>query len=196
MLQNKLKNKKLILASGSPRRRELMAGAGLEFEVAAVEGVEERFPAGMQPFRVPQYLAKLKSNAYPITLNANEILITADTVVILGGEIIGKPADREDAIKMLGRLSGREHTVITGVHLRSAEKNLNFRATSRVKFRQLSQDEIVYYVDKFQPYDKAGAYGIQEWIGYVGVEGVKGSFFNVMGLPIQLLYVNLLKFNE
>lgn len=196
MLHDKLKDKKLILASGSPRRRELMAGAGLEFEIADVAGVEERYPEDMEPSKVPQFLAKLKADAYTKPLEANEILITADTVVILDGEIIGKPEGRDQAIEMLGRLSGRQHTVITGVNLRSVRKNVNFRAVSHVKFRQLSREEIVYYIDAFKPFDKAGSYGIQEWIGYVGVEGVKGSFFNVMGLPIQLLYVNLLKFSE
>lgn len=194
ILHEKLKGKRLILASKSPRRRELMKGAGLSFEFAEGYDVEEVYPAGLDPRKVPLYLARLKSQAYPEPLKDNEILITADTVVILGGEIIGKPKSREDAIGMIGRLSGREHVVITGVCIRSAHKTKGFSTGSRVLFRELGHDEIEYYVDTYKPYDKAGAYGIQEWIGYVGIKGVRGSFYNVMGLPIQSLYVNLLKF--
>ena len=194
LLHEKLKDKRLILASKSPRRRELMKGAGLEFTLADGYDVEEVYPESLRPRDVPLYLARLKSRAYPRPLAENEILITADTVVILDGRIIGKPADRDDAVRMLSDLSGREHVVITGVELRSARKSKGFSVGSRVLFRELSQEEIEYYVDTYEPYDKAGAYGIQEWIGYVGIKGVKGSFYNVMGLPIQSLYVNLTKF--
>ena len=194
LLHEKLKDKKLILASKSPRRRELMAGAGLSFELADGYEVEEVYPANLEPRKVPLYLARLKSNAYPIALADNEILVTADTIVIVGDDIIGKPRGREDAIAMLECLSGREHVVVTGVCLRSAHKAKGFSSVSRVLFRKLAREEIEYYVDTYKPYDKAGSYGIQEWIGYVGIRGVRGSFYNVMGLPIQSLYVNLLKF--
>lgn len=196
LLKDKLKGKRLILASHSPRRRELLKGAGLDFIIADGYEVEEVFSPQMPARKVPEYLARLKSDAYPDALAADEILITADTVVILDGEIIGKPKDREDAVSMIGRLSGKEHVVITGVCLRTADKRKSFSVGSRVSFRELSPEEIIYYVDTFRPFDKAGAYGIQEWIGYVGIKGVKGSFYNVMGLPIQTLYVELGKFIE
>lgn len=156
--------------------------------------VEEVYPAGTPTRKVPEYLARLKSAAYPRPLGPDEILITADTVVILDGDIIGKPKDRDDAIRMVGRLSGREHVVISGVCLCSAQRTRSFSVGSRVTFRELTMEEIEYYIDTFKPYDKAGSYGIQEWIGYVGIKGVKGSFYNVMGLPIQTLYVELDKF--
>lgn len=194
LLKDKLKGKRLILASRSPRRRELMKGAGLEFGLADGYEVEECYPSGMEARKVPEYLARLKSRAYPEPLAPDEILITADTVVILDGEIIGKPTDRNDAVAMLGKLSGREHVVITGVCIRSDSRTVSFSAGSRVRFRELAAEEIGYYVDTFAPYDKAGSYGIQEWIGYVGIKGVKGSFYNVMGLPIQRLYAALDKF--
>lgn len=171
-----------------------MTGAGLSFELADGYEVDEVWPTGLEPRKVPLYLARLKSDAYPKPLADNEILVTADTVVILGEDILGKPRDREDAIAMLDRLSGREHVVVTGVCLRSRHKARGFSSVSRVQFRELGLEEIEYYVDAYRPYDKAGSYGIQEWIGYVGIKGVKGSFYNVMGLPIQSLYVNLLKF--
>lgn len=194
LLKDKLKGKKLILASHSPRRRELMKGAGLDFLLADGYEVDEIYPPEMPAKKVPEYLARLKSDAYPDALAPDDILITADTVVILNGDIIGKPKDREDAVAMIGRLSGREHVVVTGVCLRAADKSRSFSVGSRVSFRELSEEEIIYYVDTFRPFDKAGAYGIQEWIGYVGIKGVKGSFYNVMGLPIQTLYVELEKF--
>lgn len=173
-----------------------MAGAGLRFTVADGYEVEEVYPAGTPARKVPEYLARLKSDAYPRPLAEDEILITADTVVILDGVILGKPRDRADAIGMIGRLSGREHLVVTGVCLRDAHRTKSFAAVSRVTFRDLTRSEIEYYVDTYKPFDKAGAYAIQEWIGYVGVKGVKGSFYNVMGLPIQRLYVELNKFSN
>lgn len=194
MLTEQLRGHRLILASKSPRRRELMRGAGLDFTLADNFAVEETYPADLPVRSVPLYLARLKAAAYPVPLDDDQILITADTVVILDEQIIGKPRDREDAIGMLTRLSGREHVVITGVCLTGAHRSKGFSVGSRVTFRELGRDEIEYYVDKYQPYDKAGAYGIQEWIGYVGIKGVKGSFYNVMGLPVQSLYINLIKF--
>lgn len=196
LLHEKLKNKTLILASKSPRRQELLRGAGLDFTLADGFDVDEVYPADMPAENVPLYLARLKSEACPTPLNENEILVTADTVVILDGEILGKPKDRTDAVGMLSRLSGRRHTVVTGIALRDARKSAGFAVGTEVWFRELAADEIGYYVDTFRPYDKAGAYGIQEWIGYVGITAVDGSFYNVMGLPMQSLYANLLNFIE
>ena len=194
LLQDRLKDYKLILASRSPRRRELLTGADLQFTVADDFEIEEVYPTEMPPRKVPQYLAELKSRAYPVPLADDEILITADTVVILDGRILGKPANRREAIAMLESLSGREHVVVTGVCLRSGRHHRSFSAGSRVTFRPLSLEEIEYYVDTCRPYDKAGAYGIQEWIGYVGIRSIRGSFYNVMGLPIEALFVNLSRF--
>ncbi len=171
-----------------------MAGAGLRFTVADGYEVEEVWPADTPARKVPEYLARLKSDAYPWPLAGDEILVTADTVVILDGVILGKPADRNDAIGMISRLSGRGHTVVTGVCIRDSRRAKSFAAASRVTFRKLDRKEIEYYVDTCKPFDKAGAYAIQEWIGYVGVKRVEGSFYNVMGLPIQRLYVELGKF--
>jgi septum formation protein len=171
-----------------------MAGAGLQFTVAAGYEVEEVYPADTPARKVPEYLARLKSNVYPQALADDEILITADTVVILDEAILGKPKDRDEAIGMISRLSGREHVVITGVCIRDRRRTKSFAVGSRVTFRELRREEIEYYVDTYKPFDKAGAYAIQEWIGFVGVRGVKGSFYNVMGLPIQTLYVELKKF--
>ena len=154
----------------------------------------------LKPYRlilasqVPRYLSQLKSRAYPRPLAENEILLTADTVVILNGEVLGKPEDREDAIRMLERLSGHRHTVVTGVTLRTARRRRSFSVRSNVWFRALTREEIVYYVDNFHPLDKAGSYGIQEWIGYAAIERIDGSFFNVMGLPIQRVYTELNQF--
>lgn len=194
LLQEKLKGKRLILASKSPRRQALLHGCGLAFEIAADYEVEERYPDGLSAVEIPIYLAHLKSGAYPHELAEGDILITADTVVVLEGEVLGKPCDREEAVAMLTALSGQRHTVVTGVVIRSAHDEEAFRVQTDVWFRKLRQEEIEHYVDQYQPYDKAGAYGIQEWIGYVGIGRIEGSFYNVMGLPIQSLYVNLEKF--
>ena len=194
LLTQKLRNYKIILASQSPRRRELLAGAGIDFVLAENYHVDEVYSPDMEPRQVPVFLAGLKSQAFPRQLASDEILITADTVVICGGTILGKPHDRDNAIAMLEMLSGREHTVVTGVVLRDYGRRTQFSAVSEVRFRQLSHDEIIFYVDNFAPFDKAGSYGIQEWIGYVAIESINGSFYNVMGLPIQSLYVELDKF--
>ncbi|MDR2936569.1 MAG: Maf family nucleotide pyrophosphatase [Rikenellaceae bacterium] len=193
LLPERLKNYRLILASQSPRRRRLMADAEMNYTLAENYDLEEIFPKGMVPKDVPVYLAELKSAAYPKALAADEILVTADTIVIVDGEVIGKPDGREGAIRMLGKLSGRRHEVITGVTLRNPALTKNFAAHSAVFFRTLNAEEIAYYVDRYRPFDKAGAYGIQEWIGYVGIERIEGSFYNVMGLPVQMLYVELSK---
>ena len=194
LLHDKLKPYRLILASQSPRRRQLLADAGIEFELAPRFECEESFPNDMPATEVAEYLSKLKSEGYPESLGANDILLTADTVVIACGQILGKPADREEAIAMITMVSGCEHEVVTGVTLRSAEKVKRFSVSSKVHFRTLTQEEIEYYVDNYRPYDKAGSYGIQEWIGYVGIEGIVGSFYNVMGLPVQRLYCELGEF--
>ena len=191
LLHDKLKPYRLILASQSPRRRQLLADAGIEFVLAPRFECEESFPDTMPAAEVAEYLSSLKSEAYPEPLGANDILLTADTVVIACNRILGKPADRAEAIEMITMLSGREHEVVTGVTLRSAERVKSFSVVSKVRFRALLQEEIEYYVDTYRPYDKAGSYGIQEWIGYVGIEGIEGSFYNVMGLPVQRLYSEL-----
>lgn len=184
---------KLILASGSPRRHQLMCDAGFKFEVK-LKHTEENWPEGMEPEKVPEYLACLKAEAFEGELNPGELLITADTVVCLDGKILGKPANREHAIEMLHLLSGRKHTVVTGVCLTTTERRKTFSAFTDVRFKTLSDEEIVCYVDNCKPFDKAGAYGIQEWIGYIGITGIKGSFYNVMGLPVQQLYEALKHF--
>ena len=194
LLHDKLKPYRLILASQSPRRRQLLADAGIEFVLAPRFECEESFPDTMPAAEVAEYLSSLKSEAYPEPLGANDILLTADTVVIACNRILGKPADRAEAIEMITMLSGREHEVVTGVTLRSAERVKSFSVVSKVRFRALLQEEIEYYVDTSRPYDKAGSYGIQEWIGYVGIEGIEGSFYNVMGLPVQRLYCELGEF--
>ncbi|MCD8103321.1 MAG: Maf family nucleotide pyrophosphatase [Alistipes sp.] len=194
LLKDKLEGKRLILASRSPRRRELLAGCGLRFELADDFEAEEIYPEELTPAEVPAYLAKLKSAAYPHKLGPDDIIITADTIVVLDNEILGKPADKDEAVSMLSRLSGCRHTVVTGVVIRSNKAMECFSVKSDVWFRRLRDDEIEYYVDNFLPLDKAGAYGIQEWIGYIGIGRIEGSFYNVMGLPIQSLYVNLEKF--
>ena len=191
LLHDKLKPYRLILASQSPRRRQLLADAGIEFVLAPRFECEESFPNTMPAAEVAEYLSSLKSEAYPEPLGTNDILLTADTVVIACNRILGKPADRAEAIEMITMLSGRDHEVVTGVTLRSAECVKSFSVSSKVRFRALLQEEIEYYVDTYRPYDKAGSYGIQEWIGYVGIEGIEGSFYNVMGLPVQRLYCEL-----
>ena len=194
LLHDKLKPYRLILASQSPRRRQLLADAGIEFELAPRFECEESFSEEMPAAEVAEYLANLKSEAYPESLGEKDILLTADTVVIARNRILGKPADRAEAIAMISMLSGCEHEVVTGVTLRSAERVKRFSVSSKVRFRALSQEEIEYYVDTYKPFDKAGSYGIQEWIGYVGIEGIEGSFYNVMGLPVQRLYCELGEF--
>ena len=188
LLQDRLKNYRLILASASPRRRELLADCDLDFELAEKFECEECYPADLEADKVAEYLSQLKSNAYPHTLGERDILLTADTVVILGDKILGKPHSAEEAVEMISMLSGATHKVVTGVTLRTTERTISFSAESKVSFRKLDAEEVGYYVDKYRPMDKAGAYGIQEWIGYIGIDGLDGSFYNVMGLPTQRLY--------
>ena len=193
MLSN-LKKYHIILASKSPRRQELLRGMGVEFEILTKE-TDERFPPEMPLDEVPRYLSMQKSLAFTDDeLPADYLLITSDTVVICESEILGKPKDREDAARMLQLLSGKTHHVVTGVTVRSAEKTESFGVRSNVTFAQLDSEEIDYYIEHCKPYDKAGAYGIQEWIGYVGISGLEGSFYNVMGLPTRKLYQCLKSF--
>lgn len=194
LLHERLRTRRLLLASQSPRRRELMSGCGIPYETAPHYACEERYPASLAAEEVPAYLSVLKSEAYPAPLSAADILLTADTVVLHGGEVLGKPRGRADACSMLRRLSGSRHTVVTGVTLRTAGRRRTFSARSDVWFRPLTDEEIAYYVDTFRPFEKAGSYGIQEWIGYAAIERIDGSFYNVMGLPVQRLYVELERF--
>lgn len=183
---------KLILASNSPRRCELLGGLDMEFQVRVVLGIKEDYPATLSPEEIPQYLACQKAAAY--SLASDEMLITADTVVVLGDEVLGKPVDEDEAKCMLHRLSGKTHIVITGVALTTRDKQRAFHVTTEVTFKSLTDEEINYYVTNYKPLDKAGAYGIQEWIGFIGVASLKGSFFNVMGLPVQRIYEEMQQF--
>jgi len=194
LLQEKLRTRRLLLASQSPRRRELLTGSGLPYTSVPKYPCEERYPETLPADEVPLFLSRLKSEAYPEPLAPEEILLTADTVVIVGGRVLGKPCDRADAERMLHDLSGNRHTVVTGVTLRDTARIHTFGARSEVWFRRLTDEEIGYYVDTYRPYDKAGSYGVQEWIGYVAIERIDGSFYNVMGLPIQKVYTELEKF--
>ena len=194
LLHDKLKNYRLILASQSPRRRQLLSDAGIEFTLADRFECDETFPQDMPAEDVAEYLSRLKSDAYPAPLAEGDILLTADTVVIANNRVLGKPSDRAEAIEMISLLSGCDHEVITGCTLRTATRQRSFSVRSKVHFRALDREEIEYYVDCYRPFDKAGAYGIQEWIGYVGIEGIEGSFYNVMGLPVQRLYSILKEF--
>ena len=182
----------IILGSQSPRRKELLAGLDIEFTTKVIPGLEETYPNTLQGEEIPIYLAKQKADAY--TLEDNDLLITADTIVWLNGHVYGKPADEAEAREMLRSLSGKTHDVITGVCVRTNKKNVSFASTTKVRFAELTDAEIEHYVNKYRPMDKAGAYGIQEWIGYIGVEHIEGSYFNVMGLPIQRLYTVLKEF--
>ena len=181
--------KKIILASNSPRRRELLAGLGYDFEVRVMQGIDEGYPTGLSMEEIPQYIAKEKADAYEV--GETEILLTADTVVVLDNEVLGKPKDVADASRMLHELSGRTHHVITGVCLTTTSMQRLFSVVTEVTFKSLTDREIEYYISNYQPFDKAGAYGIQEWIGYIGVTGIRGSYFNVMGLPVQRIYQEL-----
>ena len=192
MLDN-LEKYKVILASGSPRRRELMAGLGVNYEVRILPDVDESYPATLQGEEIPLYIAKEKADAYIPMMQPDELIITADTIVWLEGKVLGKPRDREDALQMLRTMSGRTHEVFTGVCITTTDWQRSFTAQTEVRFATLSEDEIIYYVDNFKPMDKAGAYGVQEWIGFIGVENISGSYYNIMGLPVQKLYRELLK---
>lgn len=191
MLTN-LNSYKIILGSNSPRRKELLGGLGLSFEVKPMPDLDESYPDTLEANDIPVYIAQKKAEAYHLL--PNELLITADTIVWINNTVLGKPVNREDAIRMLRILSGNTHQVITGVCLTTRTKSVSFSVLSTVRFASVKEEDILYYVDTYRPFDKAGAYGIQEWIGYVAVEGIEGSFYNVMGLPIQRVYQELSKF--
>lgn len=190
---NNLKKYKVILASGSPRRRELLSGLGIDYTIKVLPDVNEAYPETLKGEDIPLYIAREKAEAYLKEIESDELIITADTIVWLDNEVLGKPTDERQAKVMLRMLSGKTHHVITGVCLTTSEFQKSFTTTTEVTFAKLSEEEIDYYVEKYRPLDKAGAYGIQEWIGFVGVEAINGSYFNVMGLPIQRLYKELAK---
>lgn len=185
---------RIVLASNSPRRKELLAGLDLDFQVRVLKDVDESYPADLPTEQIAEYISHKKAEAYRETIAEDELVITADTVVILGSQVLGKPHDADDACRMLRQLSGKTHQVITGVTMTTRLRQESFSVRTDVTFKQLSEDEIAYYVEHFQPFDKAGAYGIQEWIGYIGVTGLNGSYFNVMGLPVQRIYEGLKRF--
>lgn len=184
----------LILASNSPRRKELLSGIDVEYKILTLPDIDESYPGDIPHEEIPEYLAKKKASAYISLMQDDTLLITADTVVLLDDRILGKPVDKKDAKQMLKDLSGEMHRVVTGVCLTSKQKQVCFSDTAHVIFGRLTDEEIEYYVEKYNPSDKAGAYGVQEWIGYVGVEKIEGSYFNVMGLPIYKVYRELKRF--
>lgn len=190
MLDN-LKKYRIILASASPRRKELMQGLDVEFEVRRLPDVDESFPMELQGGDIPLYISKKKADAYRPLMAADELVITADTIVWLNGVALGKPVDEDDARRMLRNMSGKTHQVFTGVTITTKETQRSFVAQSDVTFATLSNEEIEYYIAKYKPMDKAGSYGAQEWIGYIGMSNIVGSYFNVMGLPVQRLYTEL-----
>ena len=194
ILKDALNLYRLILASQSPRRKMLLEGLDLDFDIIVREDIDEEFPEDLGKMEIPVYLAEHKSDHYLDLLNQNTILITADTIVWHDNKLVGKPGSLEEAHDILEGLSGSTHEVVTGVCLRSGNSKKLFSSHSRVFFRELTEQEIDYYVSNYRPLDKAGAYGIQEWIGYVGIEKIEGSFYNVMGLPVQMLYTELLDF--
>ena len=189
-----IRGKRIILASNSPRRRELMAGLDLEFTVDARTSFVESYSPDTPHFKVPELMSEGKSLGFHRPLEDDEILVTSDTMVLCGTEILGKPHGREDAVRMLKLLSGRGHQVITAVTIRDSHRKKTFSVTSNVHFKNLSDKEIDYYIDNFKPFDKAGAYGIQEWIGYIGITKLEGSFYNVMGFPTQRFYEEMQDF--
>lgn len=185
---------KIVLASNSPRRKELLGGLGVDFEVRTLSGIDESYPDTLRGEDIPKYISGKKAAAYQEKMNDDEMIITADTIVYDDEEVLGKPKDADDAKRMLRQLSGHAHEVITGVSIVTKQKTVQFASTSKVYFADLTDEEIDYYITNYKPFDKAGAYGIQEWIGFVGVTRIEGSYFNVMGLPIQKLYTELKQF--
>lgn len=193
MLEN-LNKYEIVLASNSPRRKELLQRMGVNFKVRTLFGIDESYPDSLRGEDIVCYLSRNKAKAYQSSMAPNELLITADTIVYVDGEVMGKPKNAEQAKEMLHKLSGKTHQVITGVTIVTAKRTENFGVTSQVKFTNITDEEINFYVDNYLPFDKAGAYGIQEWIGIVAVEEIKGSYFNVVGLPVQRLYQKLKTF--
>lgn len=190
MLEN-ISQYKILLASNSPRRRDLLSGLGIDYQVVTLPAIDESYPSTITGEDIPLYIAKQKAQAYRDMMNQDTMLITADTIVWMDNKVYGKPTDADDARRMLHELSGRTHTVITGVAITTNDRNKSFAVSTQVTFASLTDSEIDYYVTNYKPFDKAGAYGIQEWIGYIGVTSLEGSYFNVMGLPIQRLYNEL-----
>lgn len=193
MLDN-LKKYNIVLASNSPRRKELLQRMGVNFKVRTLFGIDESYPDSLRSEDIVRYISRNKAQAYRSSMAPNELLITADTIVYVEGEVMGKPKTAEQAKEMLHKLSGKSHQVITGVTIVTADRTEDFGVTSQVKFAEITDEEINFYVDNYLPFDKAGAYGIQEWIGIVAVEEIKGSYFNVVGLPVQRLYQKLKTF--
>lgn len=190
-MYSNLKKYKILLGSKSPRRRELLQMLRIPFSTVVCESVNENYPEGMPALEVPQYLSEKKGDSLISFMKSDELVITADTLVVLGDRILGKPKDKEDAVRMLQELSGKTHMVVTGVTITTKNRRTSFTVTTDVTFAKINEDEARYYVDSFSPLDKAGAYGIQEWIGGAAVEKINGSFYNVMGLPIHRLYQEL-----
>lgn len=193
MLDN-LNKYKVILGSNSPRRKELLAGLDIDFEVRVIPGIDESYPSTLKAEDIPVFLARKKAEAYRDKMAPDELLITADTIVWTFEQIMGKPTSRAEAVSMLFALSDHVHEVITGVCITTKDKAIDFSVATAVCFAKLSAADVDYYVEKYHPYDKVGGYGIQEWIGYIGVEAINGSFYNVMGLPVQRLYQELKNF--
>jgi septum formation protein len=194
MLNDILKGKRLILASKSPRRQQLLRELGVDFEVRANNDDEELYPAHLTMNEIPVFLAIHKANPLISSLVKDEILVTSDTIVWCDGHVIGKPTDKDDAFRIISLLSGNKHTVVTGVCISTSTETKTFYDSTDVFFRKLTDEEIWYYINEYKPFDKAGAYGIQEWIGFIGIERIEGSYFNVMGLPVQKLYIELQNF--
>lgn len=188
-----MKNYRIVLASNSPRRKELLSGLGIDFEVRVLDGIDESYPSSLAAAETAEYIARKKAAAFQKTMAADELIITADTVVIVDNEVLGKPADAAEAREMLQKLSNRTHQVVTGVCLTTQEQAVHFSVVTDVTFKKLTDSETAYYISNYKPFDKAGAYGIQEWIGYIGCTGLHGSYYNVMGLPVQRIYTELQK---
>jgi len=195
-IQEKFKKYNIILASKSPRRQNLMKELGLKFKVISQIPVKEEYPPSLTCDEIPVYLAKLKANSCMDFIDSDTILIAADTIVCLNNEVLNKPDDYQDAFTILKKISGRKHQVITGICIKSKYKEITFNSKSDVYFKELADSEIDYYIKEYKPFDKAGSYGIQEWIGYIGIERIEGSYFNIMGLPTQQLYNELCNFIE
>lgn len=186
-----LKQYKIVLCSNSPRRKELLKGLGLNFQTRIIDGIDESYDKSLPGEDIAKMISEKKAESYKATMSSDELIITADTIVYVDGEVLGKPQNKIDAARMLKMISGKCHDVITGVCLLTSNKRISFSVKTKVSFAQIADDEISFYIENYKPYDKAGAYGIQEWIGYIGVDSIQGSYFNVMGLPVQRLYSEL-----
>lgn len=186
-----LKQYKIVLCSNSPRRKELLKDLGLNFQTRIIDGIDESYDKSLPGEDIAKMISEKKAESYKATMSSDELIITADTIVYVDGEVLGKPQNKIDAARMLKMISGKCHDVITGVCLLTSNKRISFSVKTKVSFAQITDDEISFYIENYKPYDKAGAYGIQEWIGYIGVDSIQGSYFNVMGLPVQRLYSEL-----